>query len=148
MRRRRENKKLLRLNDEENRMLMELCERYSMGVNEMLRYLIRKEYERITQNNTPTLGQPTKLDVLERKEALINEIKQLADQCVKAYWANCLEMNDNELTEYLVSVLPLQDLDLFRHYHSEMLRVFRERAKELMNQLSTVSQETGSEETS
>ncbi len=67
MRRRRENKKLLRLNDEENKMLMELCERYSMGVNEMLRYLIRKEYERITQNNTATLGQ---LDVLERKEKL------------------------------------------------------------------------------
>jgi len=43
----RENKKLLRLNDEENKMLMELCEKYSMGVNEMLRYLIRKEYERI-----------------------------------------------------------------------------------------------------
>jgi len=43
----RENKKLLRLNDEENRMLMELCEKYSMGVNEMLRYLVRKEYERI-----------------------------------------------------------------------------------------------------
>ena len=45
----RENKKLLRLNDEENRMLMELCEKYSMGVNEMLRYLVRKEYERISQ---------------------------------------------------------------------------------------------------
>jgi hypothetical protein len=45
----RENKKLLRLNDEENRMLMELCEKYSMGVNEMIRYLIRKEYERIIQ---------------------------------------------------------------------------------------------------
>jgi len=43
----RENKKLLRLNDEENKMLMELCMKYSMGVNEMLRYLIRKEYERI-----------------------------------------------------------------------------------------------------
>jgi len=47
----RENKKLLRLNDEENRMLMELCEKYSMGVNEMLRYLVRKEYERIAQKN-------------------------------------------------------------------------------------------------
>ncbi len=139
MRRRRENKKLLRLNDEENKMLMELCERYSMGVNEMLRYLIRKEYERITQNNTATLGQ---LDVLERKEKLTNEIKELANQCIKAYWGNCLEMNDNELTEYLVSLLPLQDLDLFRRYQSEMLRVFRERAKELMNQLSTISQET------
>ena len=45
----RENKKLLRLNDEENKMLMELCEKYSMGVNEMLRYLVRKEYERISQ---------------------------------------------------------------------------------------------------
>jgi hypothetical protein len=143
MRRRRENKKLLRLNDEENRMLMELCEKYSMGVNEMLRYLIRKEYERITQNNTATLGQPAlKSAVLERKEELTNEIKELADQCVKAYWGNCLEMNDNELTEYLVSLLPLQDLDLFRRYQPEMLRVFRERAKELMNQLSTVSQET------
>ena len=43
------NKKLLRLNDEENKMLMELCEKYSMGVNEMLRYLVRKEYERISQ---------------------------------------------------------------------------------------------------
>ena len=43
---RRENKKLLRLNDEENRMLMELCEKYSMGVNEMLRYIIREEYEK------------------------------------------------------------------------------------------------------
>jgi hypothetical protein len=143
MRRRRENKKLLRLNDEENRMLMELCERYSMGVNEMLRYLIRKEYERITQNNAATLGQPTlKRDVLERKDALINEIKELADQCVKAYWGNCLEMNDHELTEYLVSLIPLQDLDLFRRYQPEMLRVFRERAKELMNQLSTVTQKT------
>ena len=49
---RRENKKLLRLNDEENRMLMELCAKYSMGVNEMLRYLIRKEYERVPQENT------------------------------------------------------------------------------------------------
>jgi len=47
----RENKKLLRLNDEENRMLMELCEKYSMGVNEMLRYLIRKEYESIAPKN-------------------------------------------------------------------------------------------------
>ena len=47
----RENKKLLRLNDEENKMLMELCEKYSMGVNEMLRYLIRKEYERIAPKN-------------------------------------------------------------------------------------------------
>ena len=45
----RENKKLLRLNDEENKMLMELCTKYSMGVNEMLRYLVRKEYERISQ---------------------------------------------------------------------------------------------------
>ena len=45
----RENKKLLRLNDEENKMLMELCEKYSMGVNEMIRYVIRKEYERISQ---------------------------------------------------------------------------------------------------
>jgi len=48
---RRENKKLLRLNDEENRMLMELCAKYSMGVNEMLRYLIRKEYESIAPKN-------------------------------------------------------------------------------------------------
>ena len=48
----RENKKLLRLNDEENRMLMELCEKYSMGINEMLRYIIREEYERITPKNT------------------------------------------------------------------------------------------------
>ena len=47
----RENKKLLRLNDEENKMLMELCAKYSMGVNEMLRYLIRKEYERIAPKN-------------------------------------------------------------------------------------------------
>ena len=47
----RENKKLLRLNDEENKMLMELCAKYSMGVNEMLRYLVGKEYERITQKN-------------------------------------------------------------------------------------------------
>ena len=45
------NKKLLRLNDEENKMLMELCAKYSMGVNEMLRYLVRKEYERIVQKN-------------------------------------------------------------------------------------------------
>ena len=45
----RENKKLLRLNDEENKMLMELCAKYSMGVNEMIRYVIRKEYERISQ---------------------------------------------------------------------------------------------------
>ena len=54
---RRENKKLLRLNDEENKMLMELCEKYSMGVNEMLRYLIRKEYERVTQKNAAALSQ-------------------------------------------------------------------------------------------
>ena len=47
----RENKKLLRLNDEENKMLMELCAKYSMGVNEMLRYLIRKEYESIAPKN-------------------------------------------------------------------------------------------------
>ncbi len=47
----RENKKLLRLNDEENRMLMELCAKYSMGVNEMLRYLVRMEYERIAPKN-------------------------------------------------------------------------------------------------
>jgi len=46
---RRENKKLLRLNDEENKMLMDLCQRYGMRINEMLRYLIRKEYERVTQ---------------------------------------------------------------------------------------------------
>ena len=45
----RENKKLLRLNDEEDKMLMELCAKYSMGVNEMIRYVIRKEYERISQ---------------------------------------------------------------------------------------------------
>jgi len=50
----RENKKLLRLNDEENKMLTELCGKYSMGVNEMLRYLIRKEYERITPNTVAT----------------------------------------------------------------------------------------------
>jgi len=53
----RENKKLLRLNDEENRMLMELCAKYSMGVNEMLRYLVRKEYERLVTKNTATLSQ-------------------------------------------------------------------------------------------
>jgi len=53
----RENKKLLRLNDEENRMLMELCEKYSMGINEMLRYIIRKEYERVTPKNTVTSTQ-------------------------------------------------------------------------------------------
>ena len=52
----RENKKLLRLNDEENRMLMELCAKYSMGINEMLRYIIREEYERITPKNTTTLS--------------------------------------------------------------------------------------------
>ena len=53
----RENKKLLRLNDEENKMLMELCAKYSMGVNEMLRYLVRKEYERLVTKNTATLSQ-------------------------------------------------------------------------------------------
>jgi hypothetical protein len=47
----RDKKKLLRLNDEENKMLMALCEKYSMGVNEMLRYLIRKEYERVVPKN-------------------------------------------------------------------------------------------------
>ena len=48
---RREKKKLLRLNNQENEMLMMLCEKYSMGVNEMLRYLIRKEYERVAPRN-------------------------------------------------------------------------------------------------
>jgi len=49
---RRENKKLVRLNDEENKMLSELCQRYGMGINEMVRYLIRKEYERISEKIT------------------------------------------------------------------------------------------------
>ncbi len=43
----RERKKLLRLNDEENEMLLEISEFYKMSINETLRYLIRKEYEEV-----------------------------------------------------------------------------------------------------
>ncbi|MFP3203567.1 MAG: hypothetical protein RXR43_15540 [Sulfolobus sp.] len=43
----RERKKLLRLNDEENQMLLQLSEIYKMSINETIRYLIRKEYEKM-----------------------------------------------------------------------------------------------------
>ncbi|QGH71243.1 hypothetical protein [Sulfolobus super-elliptical virus] len=47
MREKRVNKKLLRLNEEEKRMLQDLSKKYSMEESELLRYLIRKEYEKI-----------------------------------------------------------------------------------------------------
>lgn len=45
----RERKKLLRLNDEENQMLLEISEFYKMSINETLRFLIRKEYEEVAR---------------------------------------------------------------------------------------------------
>ena len=81
-----------------------------------------------------------KIAVGERKKELTNEIKQLAEQCVRKYGEDCVEMNDLELIAYLNSLLPLHDLDLFRRYQPEMLAVFRKTAKESLNQLNIMTQ--------
>jgi len=70
-------------------------------------------------------------------EALISEVKALADECVMKYKDECLEMSDGLLTAYLVSLLPQQHLDLFYWNQSKMLRIFRERAKESIEWLNT-----------
>ncbi len=70
-------------------------------------------------------------------EALIEEIKELADECVMKYKGECLEMSNALLTAYLVSLLPQQHLDLFYWNQSKMLTIFRERAKESIEWLNT-----------
>jgi len=63
-------------------------------------------------------------------QVLISEVKELADECVMKYGDTCLTVSDALLTAYLVVSLPSEHLDLFHIYRTEMLRVFRERAKE------------------
>jgi len=69
-------------------------------------------------------------------EALISEVKELADECVMKYGFECLEMSDGLLTAYLVSLFPQQHLDLFYWNQYKLLRIFRERAKESIEWLN------------
>jgi hypothetical protein len=83
------------------------------------------------------MGKNMDLPLSQRLQALINEIKELADECVVKYGLECIEMSDGLLTAYLVSLLPEQDLDMFHRHKPKMLKMFRERAKEHMEWLNT-----------
>jgi len=72
-----------------------------------------------------------------RIDVLIDEVKELADECVTKYGSECLEMSDAMLTAYLVSLLPEREMDMFHYHQSKMLSVFRERARESMDWLNT-----------
>ena len=74
-----------------------------------------------------------------RLDVLIDEVKELADECVMKYGSEYLEMSDAMLTAYLVSLLPERELDMFYHHQSKMLKVFRERAKEHIEWLNSLS---------
>jgi len=78
--------------------------------------------------------------IIFREDLLANKIKELVDQCVRKYGEECLEMDDRELTAYLIPLLPLEDLNSFYWYQYKMLGVFRRRAKELLDQLNTMTQ--------
>ena len=72
-----------------------------------------------------------------RLDILIGDVKEFADECVMKYGEECLEITDAMLTTYLVSLLPERELDMFYHHQPEMLRVFRERAKEHIEWLNS-----------
>ena len=71
-----------------------------------------------------------------RLEALISEIKELADECVMKYGSQCVESSDGMLTAYLASLLGKEELKILQRYQQEMLKLFRERAKESIDWLN------------
>ena len=73
-------------------------------------------------------------------EILANKIKELAEQCVRKYGNECLEMTRIELVAYLIPQLSLEDANTFYWHEPEMISVFRKRAKELLSQLNTMTQ--------
>jgi hypothetical protein len=70
-------------------------------------------------------------------QALISEVKELADECVMKYGVTCVEVSDALLIAYLVVSLPEEHLDLFHSHKTEMLRIFRERAKKHIEWLNS-----------
>jgi len=63
-------------------------------------------------------------------EAVIEEIKELAIECVQKQREECIKVSDSVVLAYLTSLLPEHDLDIIHRYQQLIIGIFRETAQE------------------
>jgi hypothetical protein len=70
-------------------------------------------------------------------EALVNEIKEFAKECVWKNEFECIKAPDSVILMYLKSLMYPQDFEIFMRYKETLLRIFRESAKEEIEWLNS-----------